>query len=118
MEKLRVADAITEVFTLFKRCNKYIDETMPWALAKDETKQDRLATVLYNLVEGICMGATLLESFMPETTKRILSQLNATERTLEDLKTFGLYPSGNKVTDKPEILFARLDMKEVMEKVE
>ena len=117
MEKLRVADAITEVFTIFKRCNKYIDETMPWALAKDESKQDRLATVLYNLVEGICMGTTLLESFMPETTKRILSQLNASERTLEDLKTFGLYPSGNKVTDKSEILFARMDIKEVMEKV-
>ena len=117
MEKLRVADAITEVFTVFKRCNKYIDETMPWALAKDETKQDRLATVLYNLVEGICIGTTLLESFMPNTTKRILGQLNASERTLEDLKTFGLYPSGNKVTDKPEILFARMDIKEVMEKV-
>ena len=117
MEKLRVADAITEVFTVFKRCNKYIDETMPWALAKDETKQDRLATVLYNLVEGICIGTTLLGSFMPDTTKRILGQLNASERTLEDLKTFGLYPSGNKVTDKPEILFARMDIKEVMEKV-
>ena len=117
MEKLRVADAITEVFTIFKRCNKYIDETMPWALAKDESKQDRLATVLYNLVEGICIGTTLLESFMPDTTKRILGQLNVSERTLEDLKTFGLYPSGNKVTDKPEILFARMDIKEVMEKV-
>ena len=117
MEKLRVADAITEVFTIFKRCNKYIDETMPWALAKDESKQDRLVTVLYNLVEGICIGTTLLESFMPDTTKRILGQLNASERTLEDLKTFGLYPSGNKVTDKPEILFARMDIKEVMEKV-
>ena len=118
MEKLRVADAITEVFTLFKRCNKYIDETMPWALAKDETKQYRLATVLYNLVEGICMGATLLQSFMPDTAARILAQLNAKERTLEDLKTFGLYPSGNKVTEKPEILFARLDLKDVMAKVE
>ena len=117
MEKLRVADAITEVFTIFKRCNKYIDETMPWALAKDESEQDRLATVLYNLVEGICIGTTLLGSFMPDTTKRILGQLNASERTLEDLKTFGLYPSGNKVTDKPEILFARMDIKEVMEKV-
>ena len=117
MEKLRVADAITEVFTIFKRCNKYIDETMPWALAKDESKQDRLATVLYNLVEGICIGTTLLGSFMPDTTKRILGQLNASERTLEDLKTFGLYPLGNKVTDKPEILFARMDIKEVMEKV-
>ena len=118
MSKLRVADAMTEVFTLFKRLNKYIDETMPWALAKDEAKKDRLATVLYNLVEGITMGATLLESFMPETTERILAQLNAEKRTLEDLKTFGLYPSGNKVTEKPEILFARLDLKEVLAKVE
>ncbi len=118
MDKLRVADAMTEVFTLFKRCNKYIDETMPWALAKEEEKKDRLATVLYNLVEGICIGATLLKSFMPETTERILAQLHAEDRTLEDLKTFGLYPSGNKVTEKPEILFARLDLKEVMEKVE
>lgn len=118
MEKLRVADAMTEVFALFKRCNKYIDETMPWALAKEEDKKDRLATVLYNLVEGICIGATLLKSFMPDTTERILKQLNAGERTLEDLNTFGLYHSGDKVTDKPEILFARLDIKEVMEKVE
>ena len=118
MDKLRVADAMTEIFALFKRCNKYIDETMPWALAKDETKKDRLATVLYNLVEGICIGAVLLESFMPETTERILGQLNAQKRTLEDLKTFGLYPSGNKVTKKPEILFARLDVKEVLAKVE
>ena len=118
MDKLRVADAITEVFSLFKRCNKYIDETMPWALAKDETKQDRLATVLYNLVEGICIGASLLKSFMPRTTERILVQLNANERTLEDMEQFGLYPSGNRVTDKPEILFARLDLKDVLEKVE
>ena len=118
MDKLRVADAITEVFSLFKRLNKYIDETMPWALAKDETKQDRLATVLYNLVEGIFMGASLLEAFMPETTERILKQLNAEKRGFESLNVFGLYPSGNKVTDKPEILFARLDVKEVMEKVE
>ena len=117
MDKLRVADAMTEVFTIFKRCNKYIDETVPWALAKDEEKKDRLATVLYNLVEGICIGATLLKSFMPETTERILAQLSAEDRTLEDLNTFGLYPSGNKVTEKPEILFARLDLKEVMEKV-
>ena len=117
MEDLRVADAMTEIFNLFKRCNKYIDETMPWALAKDETKQDRLAEVLYNLVESICIGATLLKSFMPETTERILAQLNASERAYEDLKSFGLYPSGNKVTEKPEILFARLDLKEVMEKV-
>ena len=118
MEKLRVADAMTEIFALFKRCNKYIDETMPWALAKDETKQDRLATVLYNLVEGICIGATLLKPFMPETTDRILAQLNAPERSFDDLKAFGLYPNGTKVTEKPEILFARLDLKEVMEKVE
>ncbi|MDO4648612.1 MAG: methionine--tRNA ligase [Eubacteriales bacterium] len=118
MEKLRVADALTEIFTIFKRCNKYIDETMPWALAKDETKQDRLATVLYNLVEGICMGTVLLKSFMPETTEKIFGQLNAAERELSDLAEFGLYPSGNKVTDKPEILFARLDMKEVLAKVE
>ena len=117
MDKLRVADAMTEVFTIFKRCNKYIDETMPWALAKDEEKKDRLATVLYNLVEGICIGAVLLKSFMPETTERILAQLNAQDRELEDLRTFGLYPSGNKVTEKPEILFARLDLKEVLAKV-
>ncbi len=118
MEDLRVADAITEIFTLFKRCNKYIDETMPWALAKEEDKKDRLAEVLYNLVEGICIGASLLESFMPDTTQRILTQLNAQKRTYEELDTFGLYPSGNKVTEKPEILFARLDVKEIMEKVE
>ena len=117
MDKLRVADAMTEVFALFKRCNKYIDETMPWALAKDETKQDRLATVLYNLVEGICIGAVLLKSFMPETTQRILAQLNAKDRDLSELASFGLYPSGNKVTEKPEILFARLDVKEVLERV-
>ncbi len=117
MEELRVADAMTEIFNLFKRCNKYIDETMPWALAKDETKQDRLAEVLYNLVESICIGAVLLKSFMPETTDRILTQLNASERAYEDLKSFGLYPSGSKVTEKPEILFARLDLKEVMAKV-
>ena len=118
MEKLRVADALTEIFNLFKRCNKYIDETMPWALAKDETKQDRLATVLYNLVEGITVGASLLEAFMPETTERILKQLGAEKRDYEDLDKFGLYPSGSHVTDKPEILFARLDVKEVLEKAE
>ena len=118
MEKLRVADAMTEVFSLFKRLNKYIDETMPWALAKEEDKQDRLATVLYNLVEGITIGAALLEAFMPETTERILAQLNAEKRSFESLDTFGLYPSANKVVEKPEILFARLDLKEVMAKVE
>ncbi len=118
MEDLRVADAITEIFNLFKRCNKYIDETMPWALAKDEGKKDRLATVLYNLVESISIGACLLESYMPETTEKILAQLHAEKRSYEELGTFGLYPSGNKVTEKPEILFQRLDVKEVMEKVE
>ena len=117
MEHLRVADAITEVFTLFKRCNKYIDETMPWVLAKDENKQDRLATVLYNLVESITIGATLLKSFMPETTERILAQLNAKEVPFEELSTFGHYVSGTKVTEQPEILFARLDLGEVMTKV-
>ena len=118
MEELRVADAITEIFTLFKRCNKYIDETMPWALAKDEAKKDRLEEVLYNLVESITIGACLLESFMPETTEKILAQLNAEKRSYEELDQFGLYVSGNKVTDQPQILFQRLDVKEVMEKVE
>ena len=118
MEDLRVADSITEIFNLFKRCNKYIDETMPWALAKDEVKKDRLAEVLYNLVESITIGASLLESFMPETTEKILAQLNGEKRSYEELDQFGLYPSGNKVTDKPEILFQRLDLKEILEKVE
>ena len=117
MEELRVADAITEIFTLFKRCNKYIDETMPWALAKDEAKKDRLATVLYNLVESISVGATLLESFMPETSDKVLAQLGAQKRELSQMDTFGLYPSGNKVTEKPEILFARMDIREAMAKV-
>ncbi len=117
MEKLRVADAISAVFNLFKRCNKYIDETAPWALAKDEANTDRLATVLYNLVESICIGATLLKSFLPGTADKILSQLNAAERSKEELETYGLYASGTKVTETPEILFARLDSKEVMEKV-
>ena len=118
MEDLRVADSITEIFNLFKRCNKYIDETMPWALAKDEAKKDRLAEVLYNLVESITIGASLLESFMPETTEKILAQLNGEKRSYEEMDQFGLYPSGNKVTDKPEILFQRLDLKEILEKVE
>ena len=118
MEDLRVADAMTEIFGLFKRCNKYIDETMPWALAKDEAKKDRLEEVLYNLVESITIGACLLESFMPETTEKILAQLNAEKRSYEELDQFGLYVSGNKVTDQPQILFQRLDVKEVMEKVE
>ena len=118
MEDLRVADSITEIFNLFKRCNKYIDETMPWALAKDEAKKDRLAEVLYNLVESITIGASLLESFMPETTEKILAQLNGEKRSYEELDQFGLYPTGNKVTEKPEILFQRLDLKEILEKVE
>ena len=118
MEELRVADAMTEIFGLFKRCNKYIDETMPWALAKDEAKKDRLEEVLYNLVESITIGACLLESFMPETTEKILAQLNAEKRSYEELDQFGLYTLGNQVTDQPQILFQRLDVKEVMEKVE
>ena len=118
MDRLRVADAITEIFTLFKRCNKYIDETMPWVLAKDESQKARLATVLYNLVECIAIGASLLESFMPETSARILEQIRVPKRTLEEMEQYGLYPSGNKVTEKPEILFARLDAKEVLEAVE
>ena len=117
MDKLKVADAISEIFTLFKRCNKYIDETMPWALAKDETKQDRLNTVLYNLVESIVIGASLLEPYMPDTSIKILNQLNAAKRKVTELGRFGLYPSGNKVTETPEILFARLDVKEVMAEV-
>ena len=118
MNDLRVADAITEIFNIFRRCNKYIDETMPWSLAKDEEKKDRLATVLYNLTEAITLGASLLESFMPETSEKILNQLHAQKRELADMNQFGLYPSGEHVTDKPEILFARMDLKEVMEKVE
>lgn len=118
MDRLRVADAITEVFALFKRCNKYIDETMPWVLAKDESKSDRLATVLYNLIESISIGASLLEPFMPETSQKILEQINADKRSLDDMKDFGKYESGKKVTRTPEILFARLDANEVMEKVE
>ncbi len=118
MDKLRVADAITEIFILFKRCNKYIDETMPWVLAKDESQSDRLATVLYNLVESISIGASLLEPFMPETSKKILSQLNASYREFDDMDTFGKYDSGTKVTDAPEILFARQDVNEILEKVE
>ena len=118
MADLRVSDAITEIFNLFKRCNKYIDETEPWVLAKDEAKSDRLSTVLYNLVEGISIGATLLKSFMPETSEKILAQLNAKEIEYDELNTFGHYVSGDKVTDKPEILFARLDVEEVLAQVE
>ena len=118
MAQLRVADAITEIFGIFRRCNKYIDETTPWTLAKDEAKKDRLATVLYNLTEAITIGASLLEAFMPETSEKILAQLNTKKRELDEMDTFGLYSSGNKVTDKPEILFARMDIKEVMAKVE
>ena len=117
MDDLRVADAITEIWNLFKRCNKYIDETLPWALAKDESKADRLRTVLYNLVEGISIGATLLESFLPDTSKRILEQLGTEKRSVTDLGTFGLYPSGNKVTDSPEILFQRIDEKLMLDEL-
>ena len=116
MDDLRAADSLTEIFNLFRRCNKYIDETMPWALAKDEEKKDRLATVLYNLIESITIGASLLEPFMPETAQKIYAQLGTSARDYEDLDRFGLYPNGNKVTEKPEILFARLDMAEVLEK--
>ncbi len=118
MKELRVADAITEIFTVFKRCNKYIDETMPWALAKDESKKTRLQTVLYNLVEGITIGANLLEPFMPKTSEKILAQLNAGKREFDNLDQFGGYVSGTTVTKEPEILFARLDLNEVMAKVE
>ena len=118
MKNLRVADAITEVFNLFRRCNKYIDETAPWVLAKDEATKDRLAEVLYNLVESITIGACLLKSFLPETADRILAQLNTGMREYEDLDKFGLYENGNKVTEKPEILFARLDAKEIMPKID
>ena len=118
MQELRVADALTEIFGLFKRCNKYIDETEPWVLAKQEEKKDRLSTVLYNLVEGILMGASLLEPFMPKTAEKIAKQLNTTLRSFDELEVFGLYPSGNHVTETPEILFARLDAEQVAKKVE
>ena len=118
MDKLRVADAITEIFALFKRCNKYIDETMPWALAKDPENADRLNTVLYNLVESIVVGASLLEPYMPETSEKILKQLNPEKRRVTELSNFGLYPSGNKVTDQPEILFARIDAPKMLEESE
>jgi len=118
MDKLRVADAISEVFALFRRCNKYIDETTPWVLAKDEAQQDRLAEVLYNLTEAITIGASLLHSFLPSTAERIVTQLNTKLRSLDELDKFGLYESGKKVTETPEILFARLDAKEVLPKVE
>ena len=118
MDKLRVADAITEIFGIFKRCNKYIDETMPWVLAKEEDKQSRLNTVLYNLIEGITIGASFLEPFMPETSAKILAQLNTEKRSVTDMGQFGLYPSGNRVTDAPEILFARIDVQEMLDEIE
>ncbi|MEG0564671.1 MAG: methionine--tRNA ligase [Hungatella sp.] len=117
MEKLRVADAMTEIFSIFRRSNKYIDETMPWILAKEESKKERLETVLYHLVEAITIGASLLEPFMPETSQKILAQLRTTPRSLSKMEHFGLYPSGNRVTDQPEILFARMDPAEVLTKV-
>ncbi|MCQ2771588.1 MAG: class I tRNA ligase family protein, partial [Clostridia bacterium] len=118
MRTLHAADAMTEIWNLFKRCNKYIDETEPWVLAKDEAKKDRLATVLYNLIEGITIGASLIQPFMPETAEKIVAQLNTELRAFEDMNKFGLYPSGNKVTEKPQILFARRDIKEVLAQVE
>lgn len=118
MDELRVADAIGEIFNIFRRCNKYIDETMPWSLAKDEAKKERLAAVLYNLVESIAIGASLLESFMPETSAKILAQLNASKRPLCEMGEFGKYPSGGRVTEKPEILFARMEVEKVLEQVE
>ena len=118
MDSLRVADALTEVFAVFRRCNKYIDETEPWVLAKDESQRDRLSTVLYNLVEGIVMGASLLQPFMPETAERIAAQLNTELRDFDQLETFGLYKNGNQVTDQPQILFARLNMKDVTKREE
>ncbi len=117
MDELRVADAITEIFNLFKRCNKYIDETAPWTLAKDPAKADRLKEVLYNLTESIVIGASLLVPFLPDTGAKILAELNANPRPFDGLTDFGLYPSGNRVAEKPEILFARLDLKEVLDKV-
>ena len=118
MDELRAADALTEIFTVFKRLNKYIDETEPWKLAKDPEKQDRLSTVLYNLTEGIIMGTSLMAPFMPSTADKVAQMLNTSLRPFDSLDTFGLYPSGNKVTDSPVILFARLDKKEVAKKVE
>ena len=117
MNELRVADAITETFNIFRRCNKYIDETMPWALAKDEAKRERLKTVLYNLTEGITIGASLLYSFMPETAEAILKELNTEKRAFEEMDTFGLYPNGNKVTESPKILFARMDINELDKRI-
>ncbi len=118
MSSLHAADAMSEIWNLFKRCNKYIDETEPWVLAKDEASKDRLATVLYNLIEGIAIGASLIKPFMPETSEKILAQINTNERAFEDMDKFGLYPSGQKVTDAPEILFARLKLEEVLEQVD
>ena len=118
MDELRAADALTEIFAVFKRLNKYIDETEPWVLARDEAKADRLSTVLYNLIEGITIGTALMAPFMPETADKIVKMLNTEIRDFDTLGTFGLYPSGNKVTDKPEILFARLKEADVMKDVE
>jgi len=116
MDELRVADALTEIFTLFKRCNKYIDETEPWILGKDEAKKDRLSTVLYNLVESISIGAALLDPFMPETAQKIKEQLSAPDRDFDTLSTFGVLPNDTKVSAAPEMLFARKDLKDVLEK--
>ena len=118
MDHLRVADSLSAVMSIFKRLNKYIDETMPWALAKEEDKQDRLATVLYNLIEGINIGASMIKPFMPETADKILSQINAEFRSFDNMDEFGLYKSGSKVTDSPEILFARMKMDDLVAMVE
>jgi len=118
MTDLHVADAMTEIWNLYKRCNKYIDETEPWVLAKQEDRKDRLATVLYNLIEGIMICTSLIQPFMPETAENIAAQLNTSLRSFDQLDTFGLYPSGNKVTEKPQILFARRDLKEVLAQVD
>ena len=118
MAELRVADAITEIWTLFKRCNKYIDETTPWILAKEEDKKQRLQTVLYNLSESIAIGASLLHSFMPETSEKILEYFGTNKRSLEDMNKFGLLMSGTTVAKDPEILFKRLELEEVLKKVE
>jgi methionyl-tRNA synthetase len=116
MDTLHVADSISDIFQLFRRCNKYIDETEPWVLGKDEAKKDRLSTVLYNLVEGITIGASLLFPFLPETAEKIAQQLNTQLRDFDELDKFGLYPDGNKVTDAPQMLFARADVKEILAK--
>ncbi len=117
MDRLKIADAVDEVINIYRRLNKYIDETTPWILAKDEKDHPRLQTVLYNLVEGISIATTLLYPYLPQTAESIFAQIGTTMRSLEDCTTFGLYKNGDKVTEKPEILFARIDAKEMEEKI-